>query len=324
MFYPESVHLIQVLLLAVAIDVFLGEPPAALHPVVWIGKLIGVLKSAAPKKHRTLYGIGMALTCVLFSGGLGYLVLYVAKLPVVPEVLGLALEAYFLKATFAIRCLLSPAREIYKELEEGSLDRVKELLPIYVSRDPGSLTKIQMSSAVVESVSENFVDGILTPIFYYALFGNLGLVAAYVYKAINTLDSMVGYKKEPYRELGFFSARSDDVLNWIPARLSVFFITAAARLAAFIPQKDGKFSPGNCLRTALREGANTPSPNSGYPMASAAGALKVRLQKPGVYVLGGKFRPTELKDIKRVSLLIAIASGLSVIAFSVMIWKLTA
>ncbi|MDD2440430.1 MAG: cobalamin biosynthesis protein [Methanosarcinaceae archaeon] len=324
MLNPESLHLAQVLLLAVAIDIFLGEPPAALHPVVWIGKLIGVLKAAAPEKHRTLYGIGMALTCVFFSGSLAYLVLFISRLSQVPEILGLFLEAYFLKATFAIRCLLSPATEIYENLKSGKLDAAKQLLPIYVSRNPKSLTKPQIASAVVESVSENFVDGILTPIFFYALFGNFGLVAAYCYKAINTLDSMVGYKNEPYRELGFFSAKSDDVLNWVPARLSVFIITAAAFIVAPVPQKGGKIRPLSCLKTAFQEGAKTPSPNSGYPMAAAAGALGVSLQKPGIYVLGKKFRPTEIRDIKRVSGLITAASGLSVLLFTYITWALGA
>ncbi|MCQ1535443.1 cobalamin biosynthesis protein [Methanosarcina sp. KYL-1] len=314
MILPDSGHLALVLLLAAAIDIFLGEPPAAVHPVVWIGKLIGFFKKAAPKTHRKLYGVGMALCCVLFASSLGYAVLYVANLQAVPAVLGLLIEAYFLKATFAIRCLLTPAREIYKNLEEDRFEKVKELLPIYVSRDPSKLTKTQMSSAVVESVSENYVDGILSPIFYYAIFGELGLVAAYAFKAISTLDSMVGYKTEPYRELGYFSARSDDVLNWIPARISVIFILAAAIAVALIPGKEGRISPLNSIKSALEDGMKTPSPNSGYPMAATAGALGVKLEKPNTYVLGAAYVPTEVKDIKRVSQLIAIASGFSLAA----------
>lgn len=316
---PDRWHLALVLLLAAAIDIVFGEPPASVHPVVWIGKIITFLKNAAPKTHRKLYGVLMALCCVFFAAMIGYSVLYIAALPGIPRIFGLLLEAYFLKATFAINCLLSPAREIYGHLEANRLEKVREMLPIYVSRNTSKLTRTQMSSAVIESVSENYVDGILSPIFYYALFGGYGLVAAYIFKAISTLDSMVGYKTEPYRELGYFSAKSDDVLNWIPARISVIFILAAALVVALLPKKQGKTNPLNTIKSVLEDGMKTPSPNSGYPMAATAGALGVKLEKPDNYVLGASYPPTEINDIKRVSQLIAIASGFSLAAFAAMI-----
>jgi adenosylcobinamide-phosphate synthase len=319
MIVPDSGHLALVLLLAAGIDIIFGEPPASVHPVVWIGKLITFLKNAAPKTHRKLYGVIMALCCVFFAAILGYSVLYIAALPGMPTILALLIEAYFLKATFAINCLLSPAREIYRHLEENRLEKVRELLPIYVSRNTSKLTRTQMSSAVIESVSENYVDGILSPVFYYALFGEFGLVAAYVFKAISTLDSMVGYKTEPYKDLGYFSAKSDDVLNWVPARISVIFILAASFLVALLPKKQGKINPFNSVRSALEDGMKTPSPNSGYPMAATAGALGVKLEKPDYYVLGASYPPTEINDIKRVSQLIAIASGFSLAAFAAVI-----
>jgi adenosylcobinamide-phosphate synthase len=176
-----------------------------------------------------------------------------------------------------------------------------------------------MSSAVIESVSENYVDGILSPIFYYAVFGGYGLVAAYVFKAISTLDSMIGYKTEPYRELGYFSAKTDDALNWIPARISVIFILAAALTLNLLPKRLGKINPFNSIKSAFEDGMKTPSPNSGYPMAATAGALGVKLEKPDYYVLGAPYPPTEIKDIKRVSQLIAIASGFSITAFAAII-----
>lgn len=319
MIIPDSGHLALVLLLAAVIDIVFGEPPAAVHPVVWIGKLITILKNEAPKTHRKLYGTVMALCCVLFASLIGYSVLYITALPGIPGILALLIEAYFLKATFAINCLLSPAREIYKHLEENQLEKVRELLPIYVSRNTSKLTKTQMSSAVVESVSENYVDGILSPIFYYAIFGGYGLVAAYAFKAISTLDSMVGYKTEPYRELGYFSAKSDDVLNWVPARISVIFILAAAIIVSLLPRNGRKINPFDSVKAALEDGMKTPSPNSGYPMAATAGALGVKLEKPETYVLGASYPPTEVKDIKRVSQLIAIASGFSLLAFEAVI-----
>lgn len=316
MIVPGIGHLALVLLLAAAIDIIFGEPPAAVHPVVWIGKLINVFKNAAPKTHRKIYGVAMALCCVFFAALLGYTVLYISSLPGIPSVFGLFIEAYFLKATFAINCLLSPAKEIYGHLEANRLDKVRDLLPTYVSRNTSKLTTTQMSSAVIESVSENYVDGILSPIFYYALFGKFGLIAAYVFKAISTLDSMVGYKTEPYRELGYFSAKCDDILNWIPARISVIFILAAAFTVSLLPKKrKGKFSPLNSIKSAIEDGMKTPSPNSGYPMSATAGALGVKLEKPDNYILGALYPPTEIKDIKRVSQLITVASGFSLAAF---------
>ena len=319
MIVPDSGHLALVLLLAAAIDIVFGEPPAAVHPVVWIGKLINVLKNAAPQTHRKAYGVVMALCCVFFAALLGYSVLYITALPGIPRVLALLIEAYFLKATFAINCLLSPAKEIYGHLEANRFDKVRELLPIYVSRNTSKLTRTQMSSAVIESVSENYVDGILSPIFYYALFGEFGLVAAYAFKAISTLDSMVGYKTEPYKELGYFSAKSDDVLNWIPARISIIFILGAALIMSLLPKRLGKFSPLNSIKSAFEDGMKTPSPNSGYPMAATAGALGVKLEKPDTYILGALYPPTEVKDIIRVSQLIAVASGFSLAACAAVI-----
>ncbi len=319
MIMPDSGHLAMVLLLAITIDIIFGEPPAAVHPVIWMGKLINFLKNIAPKIHRKFYGFIMVLCCVFFAASLGYFVLYIAALPGMPRILAILIEAYFLKATFAIKCLLSPAREIYKYLEENRLEKVRELLPIYVSRNTSKLTKTQMSSAVIESVSENYVDCILSPILYYVLFGEFGLVAAYAFKAISTLDSMVGYTTKQYKELGYFSAKSDDALNWIPARISVIFILAAALIVAMLPKKQGKINPFNSIKSVLEDGMKTPSPNSGYPMAATAGALGVKLEKPDYYVLGALYPPTEIKDIKRVSQLIAIASGFSLAAFMAVI-----
>jgi adenosylcobinamide-phosphate synthase len=319
MILPDSRHLALVLLLAAAIDIIFGEPPATVHPVVWMGKLINFLKNKAPKTHRKLYGALMAFGCIFFAVILGYSVLYIASLPGIPTIIGLLFEAYFLKATFAINCLLSPAREIFKHLEENRLEKVRELLPIYVSRNTSKLTRTQMSSAVIESVSENYVDGILSPIFYYTLFGGFGLIAAYVFKVISTLDSMVGYKTEPYKELGYFSAKADDVLNWIPARISVIFILAAALVVGILQKKQERVNPLNIVKSVLEDGMKTPSPNSGYPMAATAGALRVKLEKPDYYVLGASYPPTEINDIKRVSQLIAIASGFSLAAFAAVI-----
>jgi len=238
----------------------------------------------------------------------------------VPQTLGYLIAAYFLKSTFAIRSLLAPAQKIHDDLVKNNLKSARSKLPIYVSRNPSKLNTGQMSSAVIESMAENFVDGILTPIFYYVLLGPFGLVGAYAYKAVNTLDSMVGYRDDTHLELGYFSAKLDDVLNWIPARISVLFIAIAALFPG--TSADGGRIAGfvNAIKSAKVEGQNTPSPNSGYPIAAASGALGIRLEKPNIYVLGPGHINSNPDDIKRASQLIGSASVLSVAVFCIAVY----
>ncbi|MBN1133817.1 MAG: cobalamin biosynthesis protein [Methanosarcinaceae archaeon] len=320
---PGTDHLVSVLLLAFAFDILIGEPPETIHPVVWIGKLIGILKKSAPSSHRKLYGTFMALVCILFASIMGYTVLIITNSDIIPETFRLLLAAYFLKSMFAVRSLLTPAQQISDDLAQNRLKEVRERLPIYVSRDPSKLKKEQMSSAVIESVAENFVDGFLSPIFYYSLLGPYGLVGAYAYKSVNTLDSMVGYKDEIHLELGYFSAKLDDVLNWIPGRISVLFISVTSMIIGIIPRKNGKkMSFSSAFKGAIKDGANTPSPNSGYPMAAVSGALGIRLEKPNTYVLGNEYPQPKPTDIKRVSNLVRTSAFLSIAVFSVIIYMI--
>ena len=316
---PDAGDLASILLLAAVFDILIGEPPAALHPVVWIGKVVGILKKVAPASHRKAYGVFLAVTTIVFASAIGYLALAISMHPAVPQTLGYLIAAYFLKSTFAIRSLLSPAQKIYGDIVKNNLKNARADLPIYVSRDPSKLNTDQMSSAVIESMAENFVDGILSPIFYYILLGPFGLVGAYAYKAVNTLDSMVGYKDDVHFELGYFSAKLDDVLNWVPARISVIFIAIAA-LIVNTSADGGRISVFfNSIKSAKIEGRNTPSPNSGYPIAAASGALGIRLEKPGTYVLGDELNQPKPKDIKRASQLIGTAAVLSIAIFTITI-----
>lgn len=322
---PDASDLVSILLLATAFDILIGEPPAALHPVVWIGKVVGMIKKVTPASHRKAYGAFLAVTTIVFASTIGYLALLISMHPAVPQTFGYLIAAYCLKSTFAIRSLLTPAQEIYNDIVKNNLKGAREKLPIYVSRDPSKLSTDQMSSAVIESMAENFVDGILSPIFYYTLLGPFGLVGAYAYKAVNTLDSMVGYKDEMHIELGYFSAKLDDILNWIPARISVLFIAIAALIVdtsengtdGVNRNKIGGFV--HSIKNARSEGENTPSPNSGYPMAAASGALGIRLEKPDTYILGAAYIQPKPSDIKRASQLIGTAAILSIAVFSIII-----
>ncbi|MDF1558219.1 MAG: cobalamin biosynthesis protein [ANME-2 cluster archaeon] len=284
---------IEVLLLAFFMDILFGEPPGAVHPVVWMGRCITYIKGL-PMKNRTVLGILMVAVMTGISLLAGVLVVMAASL--IPDTAAMLVLAYFLKSTFSVRMLLTTSRGIMDRIRSGNIDEAQEKLGALVSRDTTNLDEHQVSSAVVESISENFVDGILSPLLFYLI---LGLPGALVYKAVNTLDSMVGYRNREFIELGRFSARLDDILNWIPARLSLLFIAAAALFAG---------SPANAVKICVRDRNRTPSPNSGWPMAAAAGALGVRLEKQGHYILGEVFRQPEAADIERGARLVGTAA----------------
>ena len=290
-----------VLALAVAMDLAFGEPPARVHPVVLMGRMIGGLK----RRARPAKGMGLliALFVILVAAACGHLLMAAAdRVEIFGVGLGLFAAAYLLKSTIAIRCLLETSEDIGK-LIERDLDGAKKHLPSLVSRDPDGLTKTQATSAVIESLSENYVDAVVSPLFYYILFSpiGLGVEAALAFKAVNTLDSMLGYRTEELRELGWASAKIDDLANWAPARLSLPMIAAARPRRA-----------GEAARAALRDSGNTPSPNSGWPMAAAAGSLGIRLEKPGVYVVGEGGRDPTTKDLKPALRLVATAIGIAV------------
>ena len=292
---------LTVLLLAIAIDLILGEPPARIHPVVLIGKVIAALKRRA--KPSRAWGAGVALLVIFSAAGAGHLLIEAFdRIQFLGLSLGIFVSAYLLKSTIAIRCLIETSEGIGK-LVENDFDEAKKLLPALVSRNPDGLTRTQATSAVIESLSENYVDTVVSPLFYYLLFSplSLGVETALAFKATNTLDSMLGYKTEKLKNLGFASAKIDDLANWVPARLSLLFI-AAARLTR----------AKETIETALRDHAATPSPNSGWPMAAAAGALGTRLEKPGVYVVGEGLRVPSTEDIKPALRLAETAIALTV------------
>jgi len=290
---------LAVFLLAVAYDILLGEMPAKVHPVVWIGKLISLLRARARPTRAS--GIALAIVVIVVTVLAGHLAVVAAGfVPLLP----LLVSAYLLKSTFAIRCLLQVSRDIGLMIDRD-MNEAKSMLPALVGRDTAQLSRSQASSAVIESLSENYVDAVLSPIFYYLLFApfGLGLEAALAFKAISTMDSMVGYKTKGLKELGFAGAKLDDLANYIPARLSIILI-ALARPA----------SASAALRAALRDHGRTPSPNSGWPMAALAGALHIRLEKPGYYVLEEDGNEPDTSDVPRALHLMQTAIAINLAA----------
>jgi adenosylcobinamide-phosphate synthase len=277
----------------------LGEPPARIHPVVWIGRLIAFLRARfRPTRAR---GIILALIVISITVLTGHLLVRLAApVPFLP----LLISAFLFKSTFAIQCLLQVSVDIGRMIDQD-IDEAKKMLPALVGRNTASLTHAQATSAVIESLSENYVDSILSPFFYYLLFEpfGLGLEAALAFKAISTMDSMIGYKTKGLKELGFAGAKLDDLVNFLPARLSILFIALARPARA-----------GAALWAALRDHCRTPSPNSGWPMAALAGALNIRLEKPGYYVLVEDGEEPETADVPRALRLMQTAIAITLAA----------
>jgi adenosylcobinamide-phosphate synthase len=286
---------LQVLLLAIFLDFLIGEPPAFMHPVVWMGNLINFFISLAPKQHRKPYGLFMAAFCAGTALLAGMAILSFGE-----GLIYLIIAAFFLKSTFSIRMLTVSAIGIRKDLEGGKIDKARSDLKTFVGRDTSTLSAPQSASAVIESLAESFVDGILAPLFYFLLFG---LPGALVYRMINTLDSMVGYKKKLFKELGYTSAKLDDIANWVPARLSLLFIFMASIFF-------GK--PLGAVMTCIQDHGKTASPNSGWSMSAVSGALGVRLEKVGYHVLGAQYDEPQPVHISRAVSIVYLSSLLVV------------
>jgi adenosylcobinamide-phosphate synthase len=268
-------EILLALVIALAYDQIFGEPPARLHPVVWMGKLVSLWERFAPKRRgnaQLLYG----LLAVLFSAGallfgLTYGLNWLRGYSWFGVV---TIEAYLLKACFSLRMLGEVGLKMRRLLAEGQLEEARAELKSLVSRDVSKLNDEQMAAATIESVAENTTDSFVAPLFFFLLLGVPGVV---VYRLVNTFDSMIGYRGR-YEYLGKAAARLDDILNFLPARLSALLLIVTA------PWYRG--DRANASRIARRDHRRTASPNAGWTMAAMAGALHVQLEKVGHYRLG--------------------------------------
>jgi adenosylcobinamide-phosphate synthase len=280
---------IIILVLAVVLDLVFGDPSPnspwkatfKLHPTVLMGKFTKALepsfKSPNPRMAK-LKGVFLALTVILVFTLPVYFGLWAVYTLI--SVLVYALFAIILlKLTICIKLETDWAKAAAKAIESNDLTEAKKYSH-FSRRESKDLTGSQVSSAVIESMAENLIDFKLSPILSYALFGVTGAIA---FRAINTLDGMVGFKDPEHLHTGWFSANLDTIVNYIPARLTAIFII----LASAILGQD----PKNAWAIAKRDHAKTPSRNHGWPMAAMAGALRVQLEKPGQYILGEQAEP---------------------------------
>lgn len=298
------------LLIALIVDMYVGEAEFVFrrlrHPVVIIGGVIAFLdrklnRESRGEMDRAIRGLLVVLLMVLGCGALGWGVAWLS----LNHDFGWVVELLLVVTLVAQRSLHDHVRDVVVALEQGGLDAGRAAVSRIVGRDPLRLDGHGVSRAAIESLAENFNDGVVAPVFWYVLFGFPGLL---VYKAVNTMDSMIGHRTLRYRAFGMTAARLDDVLSWIPARLAGLFIVLAA---LFVP--GGR--PWGALRIMLRDAGKHRSPNAGWPEAAIAGALGLALAGPRHYAestvedpwLGDGTPVAEPRDIRRALYLFVVA-----------------
>ena len=296
--------------IAYVLDLIFGDPQNVVHPVQVIGKIISAgEKVLLRKKYKFLAGAVLNI----FTVSITYTLMYLISKSVKISVFFMIIEIYLMYTIFSINSLAREGNRVYRILKEGDIEKARKDLSYLVSRDTEMMDEKMIIRSTMETISENTVDGIVAPMFYMFLGG---MPLAMAYKAINTLDSMVGYKNEKYMEFGKFSAKVDDVANFIPARITGILIVLASMILGY----DYK----NSLKIFLRDRKNHSSPNSAHSEASVAGALRVQfggkvsyfgkeINKP---TIGDKTKEFELEDIRKNIRIMYVTSFLSLVIFS--------
>ncbi len=310
---------------AFLIDTVFGDPRSSLHPVVLIGRLISFFErclypARGARQGNLLLRGGLVVFLVIFvTGGAAYALMQAAAMggPLCEAAMG-AVILYF---TITPRALARDGLEIYRLLKAGNILKARQRLSWIVGRDTDQLEEPDIARGAAETIAENTTDGVLSPLFFFLLFGPVG---AACYRAANTMDSMLGYKNERYLYFGRAAARLDDVLNYIPARITfVLFV-----ISSFLLGLDGK----NAWKIGLRDAPKHPSPNGGYAEGPAAGALHVQLGGWNYYegkpefreYMGDPDRPLCGKDILRTLQLMYTTTILFIAAESAVLWMLSA
>lgn len=303
--------------IAYVLDLIFGDPQNIIHPVQIIGKMINIgeksllgKKYKSDRKYKFFAGMILNITVISLTYGITYLIRRISENSIIFTVA----EIYLMYTIFSINSLAREGNRVYNILKEGNIERARKDLSYLVSRDTETMDEKMIIRSTMETISENTVDGIVAPMLYMFLGG---LPLSMTYKAINTFDSMVGYKNEKYMDFGKFSAKLDDVANFIPARITGILIVIASMILGY----DYK----NSLKIFIRDRKNHSSPNSGHAEAGVAGALGVQfggrvsyfgkeVDKP---VIGDKIKDFELEDIKKNIKIMYVASFLSLVMFSV-------
>lgn len=292
-------------ILGFLLDCAVGDPYNIPHPIKLIGRLIGTLEKLVRKRMKNLRlgGVILGMTVVLLSTAVPLALLLVCYH--FSLIVGIVAETVLCCYMLAARCLCRESMKVCRAAESGDTEAARKAVSMIVGRDTAVLDRDGIIRAAVETVAENTSDGVTAPLFYMGLGGAVG---ALFYKSVNTMDSMIGYKDEKFADIGRFAAKLDDVLNYIPSRLTAFFMVIAAPISGL----DGR----NAFRIWRRDRRNHASPNSAQTESACAGALHLRLAGDAWYFgklhkkpyIGDDDRPVETADIRRANKLMYVTS----------------
>lgn len=278
MTFESLIYTISIIVISIIIDMIIGEVPNKVHPVIFMGNVIDKLKNYLP--NTKISGLLTILTTNFIFMTITLIILVICAYANIW--LFIIVASLILSTTFSINFLIESVRNIQNELEED-INKARKSMSYLVSRNTEELTESRITSAAIETLTENITDSVISPLFYTSLvsmfFGIIvGILVAVFYRVSNTMDAMLGYKTKELVNIGCYPAKLDDVLNYIPARITGYYVV----ISSFFLRYDYKQSYDVMKKFALK----TPSPNSGYPMAATAGALNIILIKEGVYELG--------------------------------------
>jgi len=314
---------ILIAVLALVIDRCLGDPSNRYHPLRWMGNILNAIDNRVKRrqsKTAVLMGFLSYLFVLLLFGGVALLITGGVRILLggfypfeiagvqlsVGELLWILVTAYLTKITFALFAFRRFCKPIEEDLNNGDLDAAAAKTQMMVNRKMAGMDLPHITSSCCETISENLVDSVISPMTYFGIFGLPGAVA---FRCANLMDAMWGRLNEKYKDIGHFPARWDDVLGFIPSRLSPLFVGFAAWVMRIKDRKPA-------MRAAMKEHTKTPSPNSGWPMTATAAAMGVSFEKEGVYVMGEGPLPT-VEDIGRCYRLIEVASVLFLLIVTV-------
>jgi len=294
---------IAIIFFALTIDFTLGDPKNKFHPTAWMGSLIAKLTPSLKNSSNTLEKLGGIILIVISSAIVASLIILLdvginmITMDYLSIIISIIVGGILLKTTIAIKGMEKHALTVVNSLESNNITSARTNLSMIVKRNTKDLDKNHIFSGVVESISENTVDGITGPLFYFGLFG---LPGAFVYRVINTADSMIGYKTNIFKNIGWFAANCDKILNYLPSRLTGFVMIFSAMILGY----DWKRS----YKIMIRDGRKTQSPNAGYPMAAIAGALGKKFEKIDHYFLGDGKVSFSKEDVKSTIALMKVTS----------------
>ncbi|MCG8482459.1 MAG: adenosylcobinamide-phosphate synthase CbiB [Clostridia bacterium] len=315
---------ILILLASVWLDICLGDPPFIPHPIVYIGKTISFIEKAVRRTGiplrlagfllwiATIMVVEMVITGILFVSSYIHSFVYTG------------VTIYLIYTALAAKCLACETLKVYKALKENDLSKARRQLSYLVGRDTSGLDASQITRAAVETTAENTIDGVLAPLFFLTIGFYIGIPVQliFLYKTVNTLDSMVGYQQEPYTEIGFASAKIDDAANYLPARMGALMMLAGGYLTGYDIKNGWKVLKRDCRKHK--------SPNCGFPESAVAGLLGIQIggtntyfgevvYKPSIGDAINNLKPEHIKDAIKI---MYVSFGLTTMIIGMMMWLL--